>query len=1445
MDDEPIKDGPVMAAEVPAATAPASSGSRRRSAGYLGAKYGLGLPLALLLLLGALLLGLDTAIGHRLLADWLESGETDIGLGLSVGRIDGSIYGTAVLEDVALRDPQGVFLRVPVVEVQWRPLAWLDNRLDIRRAVLRRGMLLRVPHFRTPTVSGSLLPDFDVLVDRFSVERLTVAASVLGTERKVDLHARAEVRPRLAYLSVQGKLGGGDRLAVLLDDDRTHDRFALALDYAAPKGGLLAALTGAKGDRRVRLGGGGTWHQWRGSLVAEAGGQRAAVLALMQSKGAFALGGQLMPGAISSPATSRLLGERIQITGHGRLENNRLAGELDASSATLRVAGRGVADLGAGAFHHLAITADARAPLSVGDGKLEGARGSMLLDGPFASFTAQTSVSASRWADATTSIDGPTAHGTAVRTIGGTGANTGSGTGAGTQTGWRLPLSLAAARIVTGNPRLDPRLTGPRGTATLVLTGTHLTAGDIVLAAPALSARLALSGDVAGGVYGVSGQIASHGWQLGDLGRGDGDASLTLRLARGGAWSFGAHLGGQLSGITNAGLARVAGDHLAFTGDASGRDGQPLILSRGNLTGEHLTLTATARRYLDGTATFTGSGHHATLGSFTLSGQMAADGVHASLLLPDPYPTGGVRDVTLTLSPGADGAAGGIAVDAAGQSMFGPFSGVLALVPGGESDGQGAARVDVRHFVISQTALNGSLSLPRDGPTGLLTLSGGGVAGSIQLAPRGDGEAMDLSLTMADAHFGGDQPLTIARGQLKLAGVLLRHHSTLEASLMAQGIGKGRLFLGQVSAQGRLDDGVGHVAANLAGRRGSRFELALAGDLAPDSVALSAHGLFAGQAIAMPRRALFTARSEAEGGGWRMAPSQIDFGQGRAIASALFGNGNQELDLALAGMPLALGDVVFADLGLGGLASGTLHYSAPREGLPTGDVRLMVKTLTRSGLVVSSRPIDLALVGRLNADRLEMRAVAGDSGQSNAGQSSAGQTIGRLQASIANLPPLGLLIDRLRAGRFVAQMRYQGPADAPWRLMGLDDFDLTGPIAIAADITGSLDSPQIRGSLAGDTLHMASADTGTDITQLVARGGFDGSRLSFTTLAGHTTGGGLVNGSGSIDFSGITEGHRPALDFALATHKAQLASRADLALTASGPMRIVSDGVNGTIAGRLAVDSARWRLGLGQAATELPIIPTREINRSTDVAPGSARHTTWRFLVDLSGRSKVQVVGMGLNSEWGADLHLRGPLREPTLDGHADLVGGTYEFAGARFDLTRGRIIFTESAAADPRLDIAAVANITGLTATLTVHGTSLKPQIAFSSVPPLPEEEVLSRLLFGDSVTKISAPEAFQLGAALTSLHSGGGLDPINKVRSVVGLDRLRILPPDPTIGRQQAVAAGKYFGRHFYAEVVSDGHGYSASNIEARLTRWLSVLGSVSTVNQQSVNIRVSKDY
>src|SRR3546814_1189385 len=108
------------------------------------------------------------------------------------------------------------------------------------------------------------------------------------------------------------------------------------------------------------------------------------------------------------------------------------------------------------------------------------------------------------------------------------------------------------------------------------------------------------------------------------------------------------------------------------------------------------------------------------------------------------------------------------------------------------------------------------------------------------------------------------------------------------------------------------------------------------------------------------------------------------------------------------------------------------------------------------------------------------------------------------------------------------------------------------------------------------------------------------------------------------------------------------------------------------------------------------------------------------------------------------------------ISGTANLVRAAYDFAGKRFELTRGQIRLTGEYPPDPTLDIAAEANVQGLSATIRVTGTGLRPEITFASIPALPEDEVLSRLLFGTSVANLSAPEALQLAAAAASLRSG-----------------------------------------------------------------------------------------
>jgi translocation and assembly module TamB len=140
------------------------------------------------------LLVLDLPIGHRFVADRIATLAPASGLRITVGRIDGSLFGKAGLKDLVLSDPNGPFLTVPDVDLDWRPYAWTVNTLDIRTLALHRGTLLRRPQLKPGDPNAPILPSFNIRVDRLEIDALTIAPGVMGERRRVDLTARADVR---------------------------------------------------------------------------------------------------------------------------------------------------------------------------------------------------------------------------------------------------------------------------------------------------------------------------------------------------------------------------------------------------------------------------------------------------------------------------------------------------------------------------------------------------------------------------------------------------------------------------------------------------------------------------------------------------------------------------------------------------------------------------------------------------------------------------------------------------------------------------------------------------------------------------------------------------------------------------------------------------------------------------------------------------------------------------------------------------------------------------------------------------------------------------------------------------------------------------------------------------------------------------------------------------
>src|SRR5262249_11365316 len=153
-----------MADELAATDAPPLERRKRRGWARRLLNELFSLFVALLILLAAGLVLIDTAPGHRFIVDRLAGVEKASGLRFHIVRIDGSIFGKSKLRGVSISDQNGVFLTSPEIDLDWSPGAWLYNSLHIDSLTAERVTLVRLPKLKPSAKKGPILPKFDLHV---------------------------------------------------------------------------------------------------------------------------------------------------------------------------------------------------------------------------------------------------------------------------------------------------------------------------------------------------------------------------------------------------------------------------------------------------------------------------------------------------------------------------------------------------------------------------------------------------------------------------------------------------------------------------------------------------------------------------------------------------------------------------------------------------------------------------------------------------------------------------------------------------------------------------------------------------------------------------------------------------------------------------------------------------------------------------------------------------------------------------------------------------------------------------------------------------------------------------------------------------------------------------------------------------------------------------------
>ena len=283
------------------------------------------------------------------------------------------------------------------------------------------------------------------------------------------------------------------------------------------------------------------------------------------------------------------------------------------------------------------------------------------------------------------------------------------------------------------------------------------------------------------------------------------------------------------------------------------------------------------------------------------------------------------------------------------------------------------------------------------------------------------------------------------------------------------------------------------------------------------------------------------------------------------------------------------------------------------------------------------------------------------------------------------------------------------------------------------------------------------------------------------------------------------------------------------------------EGLNSTLSGTLNIAQADLDIATNPTAG-IPTLDVIEVNRpgqedEPDDEPMAPRRLgDTRLDVRIRAPERVFTRGRGVDAEWSLDLRLAGASRNPQLFGEARAVRGTLALSGQPFEIEDARILFSGDPL-DAQINLSAVRDTADLSARIRLTGTARDPEIAFSSDPALPEDEILPQILFGRSVEDLSALEAAQLAASLASLSGRASLDLVDAARAAAGLDRFNV--------RQDAaggflVAGGVYLTREVYVEVARTGLGQAQTRVEWTIRPRLVLITSFLGNGDQRVSLR-----
>ncbi|MCL4795194.1 MAG: translocation/assembly module TamB domain-containing protein [Bryobacteraceae bacterium] len=345
---------------------------------------------------------------------------------------------------------------------------------------------------------------------------------------------------------------------------------------------------------------------------------------------------------------------------------------------------------------------------------------------------------------------------------------------------------------------------------------------------------------------------------------------------------------------------------------------------------------------------------------------------------------------------------------------------------------------------------------------------------------------------------------------------------------------------------------------------------------------------------------------------------------------------------------------------------------------------------------------------------------------------------------------------------------------------------LAGGVArISANLRGAANDPDVSGRM---TIHDGSLFLRGLTNGLEQANGsiyFDRDRASIEKMTA-TTGGGVLSLGGFIGFGGgewsyrlqaKAQGVRVRYPEGVST-----TVNSDLSLTGSQNASLLS----GLVTVQRSGFSSRGDFAslIAGSGNPIPVPATQNDflrNLQFDIRVRTSPDAT--FQTDYT---------QDLQTE--ADLRVRGSLAKPVVLGSVNVNQGEINFFGNRYTISRGEILFYNTATIQPSINLDLETRIRGVVVYIGVSGPLTRLNVNYRSEPPLQSREILALLTVGRAPTATStglqqqmlSPSAQQTGAGTNMLAEasntllGGALSASvsSRVEKFFGVSRIKIDP-------------------------------------------------------------------